>query len=214
MLITYLTSHSEIRKMVTVEVMDSELNRRRSLTYEESVNVFKNGFLDSLYTAMCEHIKKLGSHEDDWIYVIANEIVLDSFTQGIVKNEIKLTVDAEWANGVIYNVLRKELNIDNIVILLNSEELHMLSKDGVSDIELYKHVLNSVILLTGTNDICLELKLDYCKDFTLDANYFFSYKEAKKELEKRCLLVLEDKCKRILERESRILSKAFEKTNI
>lgn len=214
MLITYLTSHSEIRKMVTVEVMDSELNQRRSLTYEESVNVFKNGFLDSLYLAMCEHIKKLGSNKEDWIYVLANEIVIDSFTQGIVKNDIKLTVDAEWANGVIHNVLRKELNINNIIILLNSDELHMLSKDGVSDIELYNHVLDSVILLTGTNDVCLELKLNYCKDFTLEANYFFNYKEAKKELKKRCLLTLEDKHKRALEKESSIIAKAFEKTNI
>jgi hypothetical protein len=85
MLITYLTSHSEIRKMVTVEVMDSELNQRRSLTYEESVNVFKNGFLDSLYMAMCDHIKKIGTHIDDRFYVLNNEIVIDYFAKVSLK---------------------------------------------------------------------------------------------------------------------------------
>ena len=214
MLITYLTSHSEIRKIVTVEVMDSELNRRRSLTYEESVNVFKNGFLDSLYMAMCEHIKKIGTHIDGCFYVLGNEIVIDSFSQGIVKNEIALTAGEEWTKGVIHKTTINELHIDSIVILLNSDELYMLSKDGVSNIELYRHVLNSVILFTSTNDVCLELKLNYCKDFSLDANYFFNYKEAKKELKKRCLLTLEDKHKRALEKESSIIAKAFEKTNI
>ena len=214
MLITYLTSHSEIRKMVTVEVMDSELKQRRSLTYEESANVFKNGFLDSLYMAMCEHIKKIGTHIDDHFYVLNNEIVIDYFAQGIVKNEIKLSVNEDWTKGVIHKTIVNNLHINNIVILLNSDELHMLSKDGMSNIELYRHVLNSVILFTGTNDVCLELKLNYCKEFSFDVNYFFSYKEARKELKKRCLLELEARHKRALETESKILSRAFEKTNI
>ena len=214
MLITYLTSHSEIRKIVTVEVMDSELNRRRSLTYEESVNVFKNGFLDSLYMAMCDHIKKIGTHIDGCLYVLGNEIVIDSFSQGVIKNEIKLSVGEEWTEGVMHKTLIKELHINNIIILLNSDELYMLSKDGVSNIELYRHVLNSVILFTSTNDVCLELKLNYCKEFSFDVNYFFSYKEARKELKKRCLLELEARHKRALETESKILSRAFEKTNI
>ena len=214
MLITYLTSHSEIRKIVTVEVMDSELNRRRSLTYEESVNVFKNGFLDSLYMAMCDHIKKIGTHIDGCFYVLGNEIVIDSFSQGIVKNEIALTAGEEWTKGVIHKTTINDLHINNTIILLNSDELHMLSKDGVSDIELYRHVLNSVILFTSTNDVCLELKLNYCKEFSFDVNYFFSYKEARKELKKRCLLELEARHKRALETESKILSRAFEKTNI
>ena len=214
MLITYLTSHSEIRKMVTVEVMDSELNQRRSLTYEESVNVFKNGFLDSLYMATCDHIKKIGTHIDGCLYVLGNEIAIDSFSQGVIKNEIKLSVGEEWTEGVIHKTLIKELHINSIVILLNSDELHMLSKDGVSNIELYRHVLNSVILFTGTNDVCLELKLNYCKEFSFDVNYFFSHKEAKKELKKRCLLELEARHKRWLETESKLLSRAFEKTNL
>ena len=214
MLITYLTSHSEIRKIVTVEVMDSELNRRRSLTYEESVNVFKNGFLDSLYMAMCDHIKKIGTHIDGCLYVLGNEIAIDSFSQGVIKNEIKLSVGEEWTEGVMHKTLIKELHINSIVILLNSDELHMLSKDGVSNIELYRHVLNSVILFTSTNDVCLELKLNYCKEFSFDVNYFFSYKEARKELKKRCLLELEARHKRALETESKILSRAFEKTNL
>ena len=214
MLITYLTSHSEIRKIVTVEVMDSELNRRRSLTYEESVNVFKNGFLDSLYMAMCDHIKKIGTHIDGCLYVLGNEIAIDSFSQGVIKNEIKLSVGEEWTEGVMHKTLIKELHINSIVILLNSDELYMLSKDGVSNIELYRHVLNSVILFTSTNDVCLELKLNYCKEFSFDVNYFFSYKEARKELKKRCLLELEARHKRALETESKILSRAFEKTNL
>lgn len=214
MLITYLTSHSEIRKMVTVEVMDSELNQRRSLTYEESVNVFKNGFLDSLYMAMCEHIKKIGTHIDGCLYVLDNEVTIDSFSQGIVKNEIMLSAGEEQTDGVIHKTLINELHINSIVILLNSDELHMLSKDGVSNIELYRHVLNSVILFTGTNSVCLELKLNYCKEFSFDVNYFFSYKEAKKELKKRCLLELEARYRRWLEKESEILSRAFEKTNL
>ena len=214
MLITYLTSHSEIRKMVTVEVMDSELNQRRSLTYEESVNVFKNGFLDSLYMAMCEHIKKIGTHIDGCLYVLDNEVTIDSFSQGIVKNEIMLSAGEEQTEGVIHKTLINELHINSIVILLNSDELHMLSKDGVSNIELYRHVLNSVILFTGTNSVCLELKLNYCKEFSFDVNYFFSYKEAKKELKKRCLLELEARYRRWLEKESEILSRAFEKTNL
>lgn len=214
MLITYLTSHSEIRKMVTVEVMDSELNQRRSLTFEESVNVFKNGFLDSLYMAMCEHIKKIGTHIDGCLYVLGNEIAIDSFSQGVIKNEIKLSVGEEWTEGVIHKTLIKELHINSIVILLNSDELFMLSKDGVSNIELYRHVLNSVILFTGTNDVCLELKLNYCKEFSFDVNYFFSHEEAKKELKKRCLLELEARHKRWLETESKLLSGAFEKTNL
>ena len=214
MLITYLTSHSEIRKMVTVEVMDSELNQRRSLTFEESVNVFKNGFLDSLYMAMCEHIKKIGTHIDDRLYVLDNEIAIDSFAQGIVKNEILLSAGEEQTEEVIHKTLIKELHINSIVILLNSDELHMLSKDGVSNIELCRHVLNSVILFTGTNNVCLELKLNYCKEFSFDVNYFFSYKEAKKELKKRCLLELEARYKRVLETESKLLSRAFEKTNL
>lgn len=214
MLLTYLTLHSEIRKMVTVEVMDNELNKRRSLTFEESVYVFKHGFLDSFYILMCKHIKELGARKDDWIYVLANEVVIESFVQGVVKDEIKLSEDDEWSKGVIHKVIRKDLHIDKIVILLNEDKLHMLDKDYPSNTELAKQIINSVILFTGINDVCLELKLDQCKEFSFYVNYFFIYKEAKKELRKRCLLELEDKHKRILKKESRVLAKAFEKTNI